>query len=355
VKPRQDPDFNDIESHDRRYVHTDHHMSPAALRLQASAACPPSRLELMIPRLILGSTGLAFARVLSALAALGLVYAVASAAPGANVEGTVVDASTGQPIPGAWVRAPAFDLTVITDSQGGFTLSGIPLAEPSLPTVFEIDAPGYGRWTIRDVRLVAGDVLFLDAELGPDPVVIVVPPPRAVSPDWPAGVVEQALRVQGAAASLAADAPLPATIRVRVTGYPHCDISRPYTVEVVDFKEYAKHVLPNEWVNSWPWESLRAGAMAVKMYAWSYVAAGGKWPDADVYDSTCDQVYNPAVSYASTNQSVDFTWNWRLTRGSSLPRLLPGPLQPVRGGRPAGQLHGPGRVGGDGLRPAHLG
>src|SRR3972149_1610531 len=164
----------------------------------------------------------------SALAALGRFYAAASAAPGANVQGTVVDASTGQAIPGAWVRAPALDLTVITDSQGGFSFSGIPLADPSLPTVFEIDAPGYGRWTIQDVRLVAGDVLYLDAELGPDPVVIVVPPPRAVSPDWPAGVVGQALRVQGAAATLAADAPLPATIRVRVTGYPHRDISRPY-------------------------------------------------------------------------------------------------------------------------------
>jgi len=279
----------------------------------------------MIPRLTLGSPGPAMARagtLLSALAALGLVYAAASAAPGANVQGTVVDASTGQAIPGAWVRAPAFNLSVITDAQGRFTFSGIPLAEPSLPTVFEIDAPGYGRWTIQDVRLVAGDVLYLDAELGNEPVLIIVPPPRAESPDWPAEVVEQALRVQGAAAPLTADAPLPATIRVRVTGYPHCDISRPYTVEVVDFKEYAKHVLPNEWVNSWPWESLRAGAMAVKMYAWSYIAAGGKWPDADVYDSTCDQVYNPAVSYASTNQSVDFIWNWRLTRGTQLLRTF---------------------------------
>jgi len=279
----------------------------------------------MIPRLTFGSPGPAMARagtLLSALAALGLVYAAASAAPGANVQGTVVDASTGLAIPGAWVRAPALDLTVITDSHGRFAFSGIPLVEPSLPTDFEIDAPGYGRWTIQDVRLVAGDVLYLDAELGEDQVVIVVPPPRAESPDWPAEAVEQALQVQGAAGSLTADAPLPATIRVRVTGYAHCDISRPYTVEVVDFKEYAKHVLPNEWVNSWPWESLRAGAMAVKMYAWSYIAAGGKWPDADVYDSTCDQVYNPAVSYASTNQSVDFTWNWRLTRGTQLLRTF---------------------------------
>ncbi len=43
------------------------------------------------------------------------------------------------------------------------------------------------------------------------------------------------------------------------------------------------------------------------------IAAGGKWPDADVYDSTCDQVYIPAVEYASTNAAVDFTWNWRMT------------------------------------------
>jgi hypothetical protein len=109
---------------------------------------------------------------------------------------------------------------------------------------------------------------------------------------------------------------------VRVTGYPYCDTGRPYTVETINFKDYVKHVLPNEWNPSWPWESLRAGAMAAKMYAWSYIAVGGKWPDADVYDSTCDQVYNPAVSYASTNEVVDFTWNWKLMRGTQLVRTF---------------------------------
>ena len=105
-----------------------------------------------------------------------------------------------------------------------------------------------------------------------------------------------------------------------MTGFPHCDTSREYEVETIDFKEYAKHVLPNEWGARWPGESLRAGAMAVKMYAWSYIAAGGKWPDADVYDSTCDQVYIPSISYASTDRAVEFTWNWRLTRGDQLLR-----------------------------------
>jgi hypothetical protein len=81
----------------------------------------------------------------------------------------------------------------------------------------------------------------------------------------------------------------------------------------VGFKEYVQNVLPNEWIKTWPQESLRAGAMAVKMYAWYYVSIGGKYEDADVYDSTCDQVYVPGVAYASTNRAIDFTWDWRLT------------------------------------------
>src|SRR5512139_1230396 len=35
-------------------------------------------------------------------------------------------------------------------------------------------------------------------------------------------------------------------------------------VDSVPFKTYVKNVLPNEWIASWPKESLRAGAVAVK-------------------------------------------------------------------------------------------
>jgi hypothetical protein len=155
--------------------------------------------------------------------------------------------------------------------------------------------------------------------MGQSPTVIVVPAPRSEAPDWP-DVPAVAQSFFGGAAASQLDLPLPETIRVRVTGYPYCDTSREYEVETIDFKEYAKHVLPNEWGARWPGESLRAGAMAVKMYAWSYIAVGGKWPDADVYDSTCDQVYIPSISYASTDNAIDFTWNWRLTRGDQLLR-----------------------------------
>ncbi len=264
--------------------------------------------------------GLAVGAGVVALMLLGSRPSLARAAPSLQgttgaVQGTVQDAATGMPVAGAIVRAPAFSLQTTTDAAGRFGWSGIALASDAVPAVVEVTADGYGAWRIEDVRLRVDDTLILDVALGPEPVTIVVPGERPADgwPTFPLG---------GAALSVPLDdqsqLPLPSTIRVRVTGYPYCDTSRPYTVQTIDFKEYAKHVLPNEWVNSWPTESVRAGAMAVKMYAWSYIAVGGKWPDADVYDSTCDQVYNPAVSYASTNAAVDYTWNWRLLRSDGL-------------------------------------
>jgi hypothetical protein len=228
-----------------------------------------------------------------------------------SVEGKVIDAKTGAPVAGALVSAPDFALQTATDAAGRFAWPAVALEADAVPTIVEVSADGYGLWRIEDVRFRRGDTLILDVSLTDLPVTIVVPGPRPADgwPTFPMG---------GAALATPLDdqsqLPLPTTIRVRVTGYAYCDLGRPYTVQTVDFKEYVKHVLPNEWVASWPAESLRAGAVAAKMYAWSYIAVGGKWPDADVYDSTCDQVYNPAVSYRSTNSAVDFTWNWRLLR-----------------------------------------
>jgi len=234
----------------------------------------------------------------------------------AHVQGQVTDKITGQPVSGARISAPGFGLAAVTDADGAFTWRDILLPGTVTPTTITITADGYGDWTIQDVRLLAGDTLILTAELSAAPTHILVPPPRAERPDWPEQ--ENFLGLLPGQGGHTADQPLPASIRVRVTGYPHCDTSRPYTVEEVEFRDYAKHVLPNEWINTWPAESLRAGAVAVKMYAWYWVALGGKWSNADVYDSTCDQVYNPAVAYASTNDAVDYTWDWQLTRAGFL-------------------------------------
>ena len=109
---------------------------------------------------------------------------------------------------------------------------------------------------------------------------------------------------------------IPKTIRVRITGSQDCDLNAPYVVKTIDFKDYVKHVLPSEWNPSARQyhEVLKAGAIAIKMYAWYWIDRGGKWKDADVWDSVCDQVYNPNVSTLVTDQAVDDTWEWILTR-----------------------------------------
>jgi len=249
-------------------------------------------------------------------ASRGMNGAAAQATYYGAIEGRVISMATGEAVAGARVSANELGLETTSDAEGQFIMREIPLESGVFETSVSVSASGFGQWEILGARVLAEDTLLLEVELAAEAITVVMPPPRAEQPDWPeiqGDGPAQALTI----GELSGDA-LPATIRVRVTGYPYCDTSRPYTVQVVDFNDYVKHVLPNEWVPSWPGESLRAGAMAAKMYAWYWIARGGKWSDADVYDSTCDQVYNPAVAYANTNQAIDFNWFWRLMRNGEL-------------------------------------
>lgn len=110
---------------------------------------------------------------------------------------------------------------------------------------------------------------------------------------------------------------VPETIDVRITGEQMCYDGIRYHVETIDFKEYVKGVMVNEWGHNWDEESLKVGAVAIKMYAWSYIEAGGKYYDADVYDCHWDQVYNPDLRYESTDKAVDDTWDQVLIHKNS--------------------------------------
>jgi hypothetical protein len=95
-------------------------------------------------------------------------------------------------------------------------------------------------------------------------------------------------------------------------------------VETVDFRAYAKNVLSREWISTWTTESLRAGALAVKNYAWyqvlhwrGYVNAAGEC--FDVFDSTRDQVYDPArPTFATAAAAVDATWSTLALKGGRI-------------------------------------
>jgi peptidoglycan hydrolase-like amidase len=78
-----------------------------------------------------------------------------------------------------------------------------------------------------------------------------------------------------------------------------------YHVETVDFKEYVKGVLPNEWLPNWNDEALKAGAVAVKQFGLLDAQSGFVW------DCNFDQVYNPAKRTEQTDKAVNDTWdNW---------------------------------------------
>ena len=62
-------------------------------------------------------------------------------------------------------------------------------------------------------------------------------------------------------------------------------------VDVIPLEEYVKGVVPHEWIPSWHDESLRAGGIVARSYAWGWIEAGGKYDCADLDDTTRSQVY----------------------------------------------------------------
>lgn len=233
------------------------------------------------------------------------------------VEASVVDDQTGLAIPGARVSILGLGVSGQTSAEGTCTLDPVPLPAPAYTATAVVTAPGYGRWALQGVPLYDDNPLRLNARLKLAPAVIAVSPPRALTgePHYEGrpAVGQDALPESGLYP--------PLTIRVGVTGQTTCIVPPPIQyIEVISFSSYVKHVLPSEWYGSWPTESLRSGAMAVKTYAWYWVNQGGKWPEygADVVDSTCDQVYNPAYSYWKTDRAVDDTWGYRMVRYGSI-------------------------------------
>jgi hypothetical protein len=78
------------------------------------------------------------------------------------------------------------------------------------------------------------------------------------------------------------------------------------------------HVLPKEWIASWDPHALAAGAIAVKTYAWFRTMVGNAYSSgsncADITDYTSDQVFDPTVSFASTDEAVYATLGSALWR-----------------------------------------
>jgi hypothetical protein len=97
------------------------------------------------------------------------------------------------------------------------------------------------------------------------------------------------------------------------------------SVQVVPFRDYVNVVMAAEWGPSNPTEALKAGAVAVKEYAWyrAMIWRGKSADDGscyDVVDSTLDQVYAPERRAPSPplTAAVDSTWETSVQRAGHL-------------------------------------
>ncbi len=94
--------------------------------------------------------------------------------------------------------------------------------------------------------------------------------------------------------------------------------------ETVPFRTYVEKVMAAEWGATAPAAALRAGAIAVKQFAWYHAMywRGGK--DAagrcyDVVDSSRDQIYDPSRSTAASHRAaVAATWWVTVRKGDRL-------------------------------------
>ena len=115
----------------------------------------------------------------------------------------------------------------------------------------------------------------------------------------------------------------PPTIRVlrakRRTGVDRDVVG---TVQEVPFREYVGVVLAAEWPSHYPIETIKAGALAVKQYAWYYAIVyrggeveleDGSMACYDVQDTTVDQVYYPEQWSPSDKHLRAIESSWLLT------------------------------------------
>ena len=132
----------------------------------------------------------------------------------------------------------------------------------------------------------------------------------------------------------------PRTIRVLRTAATSPAEELVDTVQTVDFSEYVATVMAAEWPEKYPLETIKAGAVATKQFAWyhiKYYRGGVKWKDGvqqcyDVVDSTTDQWYRPEkfgpgtpkwpVEGSKVRTAMDLTWDqslrkYRVRTGSS--------------------------------------
>lgn len=229
----------------------------------------------------------------------------------AYVAGDVVaftlDQATDLPVAGATIRLPAFNLVATSDVDGSFSFDvPIPTASPYRQITAIVTAPGYGAWTVNGLPLYPDITTLIHAELRSTPWQHQIDPP-GLGPSESGVAAATGNTCTGWGANLVP----PESIKVRLPDG---------TVKKYDFRFYVQHVLPSEWIPSWPNDALRAGAIAVKNVGWYRTLAGNaRTGGSGCYDTdNNDQVFDPSYSTSSTDHAVNLTFGSVLWRSGGI-------------------------------------
>ena len=253
------------------------------------------------------------------------------------LRGRVLDAMTGEAVPGAHLRIEGTEREAIADESGYYELSA-----PAGGHAVHVAADGYFGLTrngvvIRALEETESDVAVY-AESPSEEAVEAHMERRAMRHTLRDDPTDPSLRPEAAAflrgeidlgprvtvgpdgevagAREALGAP-PATVRIWRRSIDGASASCSGRIDVIPLEDYVKGVLPHEWIASWHDESLAAGSLAIRTYVWNWQLRGGKYDCADLDDTTRSQVYRDDRMDV-TNRAVDRTRGMGIVVGDTL-------------------------------------
>lgn len=226
-------------------------------------------------------------------------------------------------------------VSTVTNRAGQFTVARPAGAPAKTKATVSVHEPGFGTWRETGVpaALPHGNYPILTVLLKVtrqsrayprNPTITGRPGPASGrSPRKPP---HAPLARRAGCAGYSSNTLPPSTIRVDNVGTG--------TIQTYNFQYYAKNVLPNEWITSWPAESLEAGAIAVKEYGWYWVnnwrggSLGGTCYDVQggTFGNTgnianCDvnyQCFIPGTETSTTDNAFNSTWPSLATRSGQI-------------------------------------
>jgi hypothetical protein len=213
------------------------------------------------------------------------------------LHGHVSDRDTGTPIAGAAISAG--DLRTTTNSRGYFWLR-VPAPPEFTTTALAVQNDGFKRHELTNILLLGGADTHFIVRLERGEGVARRDDSHKLWMHRPGG--EHPLQDELPQTSGVPFIAVPGMIRV---GFNCASATTCTSVEIFSLETYVKRGLNDEWIASWPDDSLRAGAVAYRSYG-AYHVAHPRTAAYDICSTTSCQV-NDADTSSRTDAAVDAT------------------------------------------------